>query len=178
MNNIDLSKPTQEYARKVLKGIGEKENIKFITNCITRLRLTLLDVSKVDEDLLINETGASKVIINGDEVHVVYGLHINQIREAIDKEIENEKDNEGYVGDINVKKIITGIGGKDNIENLTNCITRLRLTLKDISKVNENLLINETNASKVITIDEHNIHIVYGLKIEEIRKAVEKELNI
>ncbi len=177
MSNIELSNPTQDYAKKVLKGLGEKENIKFITNCMTRLRLVLADVSKVDENLLINETGASKVIIDGNDVHVVYGLHINQIKEAIDREIKSEKANEGYIGDINVKKILEGIGGKDNIESLTNCMTRLRLTLKDTSKVNADLLVKETGASKVIVIDEHNVHVVYGLKIEDVRKAIEQELN-
>ncbi len=177
MSNINLSTPDSNYAKKVLQGLGGKDNIKFITNCMTRLRLVLADVSKVDENLLINETGASKVIIDGNDVHVIYGLHIEQIKEAIDKEIKNEKSNEGYVGDINVRKILEGIGGKDNITNLTNCITRLRLTLKDVSKINADLLINETGASKVIIIDEHNAHIIYGLKIEDVRKAIEEELN-
>ncbi|WP_317367009.1 PTS glucose/sucrose transporter subunit IIB [uncultured Tyzzerella sp.] len=177
MINIDLNKPTQEYAKKILKGLGEKENIKFITNCMTRLRLVLNDVSKVNEDLLTNETGASKVIIDGNDVQIVYGLHINLIKEAIDKEINNEKNDEGYINNINVKKIIEGIGGKDNIESLTNCMTRLRLVLKDTSKLNEELLVNETKASKVIVLDEHNAHIIYGLKIEDVRKAIEEELN-
>lgn len=177
MSNLNLNSPDANYAKKVLQGLGGKDNIKFITNCMTRLRLVLADVSKVDENLLINETGASKVIIDGNDVHVIYGLHIAQIKEAIDKEIKNEKSNEGYVGDINVRKILEGIGGKDNITDLTNCITRLRLTLKDVSKINADLLINETGASKVIIIDEHNAHIIYGLKIEAVRKAIEEELN-
>ncbi len=177
MSNLDLNNPTQEYAKKVLKGLGEKENIKFITNCMTRLRLVLEDVSKVDENLLINETGASKVIIEGNDVHVIYGLHINAIKEAIDREIKNEKTDEGFIGNVNVKKILEGIGGKDNIKEITNCMTRLRLTLKDTSKVNEDLLVNETGASKVIFVDEQNVHIIYGLKIEEVRKAIEEELK-
>lgn len=177
MSNLNLSAPDENYAKKVLQGLGGKDNIKFITNCMTRLRLVLVDVSKLDENLLINETGASKVIIDGNDIHVIYGLHIAQIKEAIDKEIKNEKSNEGYIGDVNVKKILEGIGGKDNINDLTNCMTRLRLNLKDISKLNEDLLVNETGASKVVILDENNAHIIYGLKIEDIRKAIEQELN-
>lgn len=177
MSNFDFNNPTKEYVKTILKGIGEKENIKFITNCMTRLRLVLADVSKVDENLLINQTGASKVIIDGNDVQVVYGLQINQIRAALDKEIKEEKSNEGFIGNVNVRKILEGIGGKENIENIDNCITRLRLKLKDISKVNEDILVGQTGASKVIFIDEHNIHIVYGLKIEEVRKAIEEEIN-
>ena len=177
MSNVDFNTLTSEYAKKVLKGLGEKENIKHIANCMTRLRLVLADVSKIDEDLLKNETGATKVIIDGNDVHVVYGLQINEIRQAIDAEIKKEKEKEGYIGNVNVKKILEGIGGKDNIKEITNCMTRLRLVLKDVSKLNENILINETGASKVIILDEHNAHIIYGLKIEEIRKAIDEEIK-
>nr|SUY23334.1 PTS system maltose and glucose-specific transporter subunit IIBC [Clostridioides difficile] len=38
--------------------------------------------------------------------------------------------------------IIKYLGGKDNIEDITNCITRLRVVVKDMSKVDENALKN------------------------------------
>lgn len=176
MTKINLKKPKEDYAKKILIGLGGKENIKFLTNCITRLRLTLNDVSKIDKNLLINETGANKVFIDGNDVQVVYGLHIEKIRQALDKEIKNELKEEGYVGNINIKAIIEGIGGKENVKQITNCITRLRLVLNDVSKVDKDLLLEKTKASKVVIVDEHNVQIVYGLKIEEIKKAVEDEL--
>ncbi len=36
-------------ARIVLEGVGGKENIESIDNCITRLRLEIRDYTKVDE---------------------------------------------------------------------------------------------------------------------------------
>ena len=38
-----------EVARIVLEGVGGKENIESIDNCITRLRLEIGDYTKVDE---------------------------------------------------------------------------------------------------------------------------------
>ena len=35
------------------------------------------------------------------------------------------------------KAIVTAIGGKDNLEAATHCVTRLRLVLKDESKVDK-----------------------------------------
>jgi PTS system beta-glucosides-specific IIC component len=35
------------------------------------------------------------------------------------------------------KKIVKEVGGKDNVNSLTNCITRLRFKLKDESKAND-----------------------------------------
>ncbi len=36
-------------ARIVLEGVGGKENVESIDNCITRLRLEIRDYTKVDE---------------------------------------------------------------------------------------------------------------------------------
>lgn len=177
MTKLNSKKPKEDYAKIILSGLGSKENIKFLTNCLTRLRVTLKDVSKLDKDLLINETGATKIFVDCNDVQVVYGIHIEKIRQALDKEIKNELEEEGYIGNINIRAIIDGIGGKENIKEITNCMTRLRLVLDDVSKVDENTLINKTKASKVIIIDQHNVHIIYGLKIEKIRKAIEDELN-
>lgn len=177
MSNKDFDYTSPDYAKKILNGIGGKDNIKLITNCITRLRLVLSDISKVDENLLLNETGATKVIIDGNDVHIVYGLRINEIKKAVDEEIQKEKITEGYINDVNIKKIVEGLGGKDNIKSIDNCLTRLRVILNDTNLINQDLLLKETHASKVIILDNQNAHIVYGLKIESIRKAIEEELN-
>jgi PTS system maltose and glucose-specific IIC component len=56
-----------------------------VTNCYTRLRLTLVHPEKVDETVLKNETGASGVIIRDQNVQVVYGLQVTNIRKAVDR---------------------------------------------------------------------------------------------
>lgn len=38
------------------------------------------------------------------------------------------------------QQILDNIGSKDNISNMTHCATRLRLTIKDINKVNDNAI--------------------------------------
>ncbi len=40
---------TSEVAKIILEGVGGKENVKSIDNCITRLRLEINDYTKVDE---------------------------------------------------------------------------------------------------------------------------------
>lgn len=73
--------------------------------------------------------------------------------------------------------IVEGLGGKENIEKVDNCYTRLRLIVKDPSLVNESILKNKTAASGVI-IKGQNIQVVYGLKVTGIRKIVDEELGI
>lgn len=47
------------------------------------------------------------------------------------------------------EKIVANVGGKENINSLTHCITRLRFKLKDEAKANENVL---NNMDGVVTV--------------------------
>ena len=69
----------------IVEGLGGAENIKTIDNCYTRLRLKLADPALVNEGLLKNQTQAKGVISNGENVHVVYGLTVPQVRERLEK---------------------------------------------------------------------------------------------
>lgn len=93
MFNRKRNEESQEYklidAKKILKGLGGKDNITEIANCITRLRLKVKNTDEINTNLLKQETGASDVIIEGNGVQVIYGLKIDIIRKAIDEEIKN-----------------------------------------------------------------------------------------
>lgn len=71
--------------------------------------------------------------------------------------------------------IMAALGGKENIVEIDNCISRLRLILKDTSKVDEAAL-KSTGSLGLIKINEENIQVVYGAKVEkaaaELKRAV------
>ena len=71
-------------AQTIVAALGGEENIETVTNCYSRLRLTLTDPEKVNEGILKNETGASGIIRKGQNVQVVYGLQVNAIRKSVD----------------------------------------------------------------------------------------------
>lgn len=79
-------KTSDNKAAIIIEALGGKENIKKVDNCFTRLRLVIEDTSKVDEDTL-KETGAAGVVIKGENVQVIYGLNVNNIRSIVDKEL-------------------------------------------------------------------------------------------
>lgn len=160
---------TGEYARNVIKGLGGEENITSIDSCITRLRLILKNTSLIDERLLIEKTNAKKILIKGNNVHVVYGIKIDYIRKAIEEEISHD-------ADLTPKKILEAIGGKKNIFSIDSCISRLRLVLKDEKLLNEDILIKDTGAVKVLK-SGNDVQIVYGVKVGQIRDAVELEMK-
>lgn len=71
--------------------------------------------------------------------------------------------------------IIEGLGGKDNITAVENCITRLRVTLKDPSLLRE-ASINKTQ-NRGIVKKGSNIQIIYGLQVADVRRAVDDQLK-
>ena len=70
-------------SRQVMLGLGGKANISDVDCCITRLRCTVHDASKVDQQLL-RETGASGVICKGQGVQVVYGPRVSNIKSDLE----------------------------------------------------------------------------------------------
>ncbi|STD26505.1 PTS system IIB component, Glc family (TC 4.A.1)/PTS system IIC component, Glc family (TC 4.A.1) [Enterobacter asburiae] len=82
----------QEYQAKgnndglgesIVTGLGGRENIEVVDNCYTRLRVTVKDVAIIDEPRL-KATGAKGIIKQGNNVQVVYGLHVKKMREAVE----------------------------------------------------------------------------------------------
>lgn len=74
----------------IVEALGGDENIHTITNCYSRLRLTVADPDKVDESVLKEETGASGVVIKDKNVQVVYGLQVNKIRKSVEDYLGRE----------------------------------------------------------------------------------------
>ena len=74
-----------EVARIVLEGIGGKENVTSIDNCITRLRLEIKDYTKVDEKK-IKSAGVAGVIRPGKtSVQVIFGTQVQHVADEFKK---------------------------------------------------------------------------------------------
>lgn len=70
------------------------------------------------------------------------------------------------------KYIVDGLGGIENIIEVDNCISRLRVEIKDNSKLNEDL-IKKSKPNGIIIVDSHNVHIVYGGRVTKVRNIVD-----
>lgn len=67
----------------ILKGLGGKENISDVDCCATRLRITVKDTKKVDDNVL-KQTGASGVIRKGEGVQIIYGPQVAVIKSNLE----------------------------------------------------------------------------------------------
>jgi len=74
-------------------------------------------------------------------------------------------------GDVTSALILQGLGGKNNISDLDACATRLRVTVKNPSHVNESML-KRSGASGVIKKGD-GVQIIYGPRVSVIRSSLE-----
>lgn len=71
----------------ILKGVGGVKNLVDIDACATRLRLTVVDETLVDEELL-KTSGAKGVIKKGKGIQIIYGPQVTVIKSDFEEYVE------------------------------------------------------------------------------------------
>lgn len=69
----------EQLAIDIVKEVGGKENIISLGHCVTRLRFTLKDESKANDDVLKNMDGVVTVMKAGGQYQVVIGNHVPEV---------------------------------------------------------------------------------------------------
>ena len=69
--------------------------------------------------------------------------------------------------------ILEGLGGKDNVTSVDNCITRLRLEIKDYTAVDEKK-IKSAGISGVIRPSKTSVQVIIGPKVQFVADEMEK----
>lgn len=72
--------------------------------------------------------------------------------------------------------VIEALGGRANILSVDNCITRLRVILKNSALVDQDMLKTKTKAIGVMLLDKQNVQVIYGVQVHIIKAAVDKIL--
>lgn len=81
-SNVTLS--NSELAFGILEALGNKENIKNLDACITRLRVAVEDINKVDQDKL-KSLGAAGVMVVGNNLQAIYGPKSDTLKSEINE---------------------------------------------------------------------------------------------
>lgn len=83
---VETKSTLKEDSHKIIVALGGKENIEDVDACITRLRVSVKDVAKVDKDTL-KKLGATDVLEVGGGIQAIYGakaiLYKNNIVEIL-----------------------------------------------------------------------------------------------
>jgi PTS system D-glucosamine-specific IIC component len=103
--NAALPADFDQKSATILKGIGGVDNVTEIDCCATRLRLTLIDGSKVDEGIL-KSTGAGGVVIKGNAIQVIYGPSVTIVKANFEEFVEAIRE-----GKIDRSLVESAVGG-------------------------------------------------------------------
>lgn len=75
-----------------------------------------------------------------------------------------------------IKLILEGLGGKDNIVDVTNCATRLRVNVKDETLCKDDAYFKSIGAHGC-SVNGKSFQVIIGLKVPQVREDFENLLN-
>lgn len=71
--------------------------------------------------------------------------------------------------------ILAGLGGKENVKSLDNCVTRLRLEIKDYTQVDEKK-IKSAGIAGVMRPGKNSVQVIVGTKVQFVADEMKKML--
>lgn len=71
------------------------------------------------------------------------------------------------------KIVLEGVGGPENVASIDNCITRLRLEVKDYTKVNEKL-IKSAGVAGVMRPSKTSVQVIIGTQVQFVTDEFKK----
>lgn len=118
-------------------------------------------------------------IAYGVVYYVIFRYFIRKYNLPTPGRIEGEVTDAAVSGEIEIsekaERILAGLGGRSNIASIDACITRLRLTVNDPTKVDEPAL-KRAGATGVMRLGGGNIQVVVGTEAEIIVEEIKKVL--
>lgn len=78
-----MAKDYTELAQDIVAHVGGKDNVIKSVHCVTRLRFTLKDESKADDDYLKQRDGIVTVVKAGGQYQVVIGNHVPDVYDTV-----------------------------------------------------------------------------------------------
>ncbi|WP_371376033.1 PTS glucose transporter subunit IIBC [Thalassotalea aquiviva] len=183
-----------EKAQEVILAYGGAANITTLDSCITRLRIEVADVSKVDQNRL-KQLGASGVIVMGNGVQAIMGTIAETLRTEMEAVIANggvdvraSKDLKPQVNVEAVQQPVSAdslsesaellplLGGANNIESVQACAgNRIRVALNTpIQGLTE---LKQGSVKRVATLTDSCVHLILDKSSDELAKALQQQLS-
>ncbi|MFP7478450.1 PTS transporter subunit EIIC [Terribacillus saccharophilus] len=72
-----------ELSKEIIEGAGGPDNIKVVNHCATRLRLTVSEIERVNQDELKQLKGVMGVVSRGNELQVIIGTDVANVYSSV-----------------------------------------------------------------------------------------------
>jgi glucose PTS system EIICB or EIICBA component len=178
-------------ARELVRAFGGRSNIANLDACITRLRITVKDMSQVNKGRL-KALGATGVLAIGDNAQAIFGTRSENLKTDMVEYLKTAGAEADQVDEVptetvsgeaitptpaaipldpkaahNVQAIIAAIGGKSNIRQVKSvALTRLRIEVADSAIVNESAL-KDAGVAGILRLPGGKLHLLAGLNAEQ-----------
>lgn len=190
-----------EMARELVRAFGGRNNIAVLDACITRLRITVNDKSKVSKARL-KALGASGVLEVGDSVQAIFGPRSENLKTDMTDylKVAGPEADEPYRADPaeaaaaaaesaampklerdpeaakKMQAAIAALGGASNIREVDEvALTRLRLQLADDQAIDEAAL-RQTGIEDMMHLPNNILHLLVGLNADQYADEMKKQL--
>lgn len=155
--------------------------LSFLSVSIGYIRGTIFDFAIFG--LLYENTNWIQLILVGIINFVVFYFAFRFVIQKFDVKTPGREDENRDVTLLNEKRyneiadiVVHALGGKNNIMNVDNCVSRLRIDLKDQGAVKADEL-KKSGASGIFFPKKNHIHVVFGPHVEFVRNEVDDVLN-
>ena len=183
------SASSDSFALQLVRAFGGRSNIVSLDACITRLRVTLADVTKASVDKL-KALGAAGVVVVGDGMQAIFGTQSENLKTEMQEYLKTagpEADEVEAPSPVKApapaglqppirdpdaarkaNAYIIALGGKANIVRVDACAeTRLRLVVRDGNQIREAALKSDGIAEVVKFDSGRTIHLLAGLNADQ-----------
>lgn len=82
-----------EIAKKIFDNIGGKDNISNINHCATRLRVKVIDVNKINDDIISKIDGVTGTVKRDQEYQIVIGTDVENVYNEFKKVSDIDEEN-------------------------------------------------------------------------------------
>jgi PTS system glucose-specific IIC component len=174
------SAPAGGLAEQLVRAFGGRANVKSLDACITRLRVAVADVGRVDQPAL-KALGAAGVVQVGDNVQAIFGPRSENLKSDMEAWLRSAPGEavpapavaasapvpaaSAVAPDPAIQEraagLLRALGGRGNVEAVEACaLTRLRVVVRDPAQVDEAALRDAGCA--LMRLPERVLHVVVG----------------
>lgn len=177
-------------ARKLVTAFGGAQNITNLDACITRLRVGVADIAKVDQPKF-KEMGAAGVMVVGQGLQVIFGTQSENMKTDMEEYLRSQPAGgaaptaiatpvvakaataaPSVTARLKADQMIDALGGRANIVSVEAVSgTRVRVEVADPKRFDQSL-VKKAGVRAVATLGAANYHLIVGDDAGEVAQAL------
>lgn len=178
-------------ARKLVTAFGGAQNITNLDACITRLRVGVADIARVDQ-ATFKEMGAAGVMVVGQGLQVIFGTQSENMKTDMEEYLRTQPagsvapaatvapvaSSKPAVGvpsagaRLKADQMLDALGGRSNIVSVEAVSgTRVRIEVADPKRFDQSL-VKKAGVRAVATLGAANYHLIVGDDAGEVAQAL------